>query len=120
MKEEIKKKKWIEQRRNELKSRTTSAEKSITKILLMLGITHKTQYPINTGRKQYFADVYIPSLKLILEIDGSYHNSANQKRLDENRSANLRRLGYHVCRLSNKDAYNPNKVIAKLRRYTGF
>lgn len=104
-------------RRNELLEKSTSAEKAACVILQKIGIQFYRQYPVWTGRKQYYADIYIPKLKLILEIDGAYHFHAEQKRLDENRSAGLRRLGYHVCRLTNKDARNPEKVIGKIRRY---
>lgn len=104
-------------RRSELMEKSPSAEKAACSILAKTGIRYMRQYPIWTGRKQYFADIYIPSLKLILEIDGTYHFTEKQKRLDENRSAGIRRLGYHVCRLTNKDARNPEKVKAKIRRY---
>lgn len=104
-------------RRGELMEKSTSAEKAACTILSKLGICYVRQYPIWTGRKQYFADIFIPSLNLVLEIDGAYHFSDNQKRLDDNRSAGIRRLGYHLCRLSNKDARNLEKVAMKLRRY---
>ena len=104
-------------RRKELLSKSTSAEKAACNILSKIGIVYVKQFPIWTGRKQYYADIYIPSLKLVLEIDGAYHFTQKQERLDENRSAGIRRLGYHVCRLSNKDARNPEKIKAKIKRY---
>lgn len=105
-------------RRSELLEKSTSAEKSACAILRKMNIQFVKQYPIWTGRKQYYADIYIPKLKLIIEIDGAYHFNREQKRKDENRSAGIRRLGYHVCRLENKDAYNPKKMANKLKRYT--
>ena len=80
-----------------------------------MGIRAVRQYPIDTGRHIYFADLYIPSLRLIVEIDGGYHSTRLQRRLDRNRSANIRRLGYHVCRLSNRDARSREKVRAKIQ-----
>lgn len=62
----------------------------------------------------YFADLYVPKLKLIIECDGGYHYTTRQKRLDSNRSSGLRRLGYHVVRLSNRDARDIRKVKAKI------
>lgn len=105
-------------RRNELLEKSTSAEKSVCVVLSKMKIEHIRQYPIWTGRKQYYADIYIPKYKLVFELDGIYHFTKEQKKKDENRSAGIRRLGYHVCRLQNKDAYNPAKIIAKLKRYT--
>ncbi len=95
-------------------SHTSGAEKSAYRILCALGYRVIRQYPVNTGRKQYFADLYIPELRCIVEIDGGYHYTQNQKRLDANRSSGLWRLGYHVLRLSNKAAYDTNKIKAKI------
>lgn len=106
--------KWIRQRRADLASKTSSAESAAFRNLQRLGYSPIRQFPIWTKRKIYFADLFIPSLKLIVEIDGGYHNTNRQKRLDNNRSSGLWRLGYHVVRLSNHDARNINKVKAKI------
>lgn len=110
--------KWIQQRRAELGSKTSDAEKAAYKILCSLGYKVVRQQPIYTGRKIYFADLYLPELKTIIEIDGGYHYTSKQKRLDNNRSSGMWRMGYHVFRLSNKDARDINKIKAKLIRLT--
>lgn len=94
---------------------TTSAEKAAVRNVKRLGYECMLQYPIQTGRKLYYADVYIPKLRLIIEIDGGYHLTNEQKRKDKNRSAGIRRLGYHVVRLSNRDARDTDKVRGKIR-----
>ena len=106
--------KWIRQRRAELLSKSSDAEKAAFKNIVRLGFKPVRQYPIWTKRRMYFADLYIPSLKLIVEIDGGYHYTARQKRLDGNRSSGLWRLGYHVVRLSNRDARDISKIKAKI------
>lgn len=106
--------KWIRQRRAELLAKCSDAEKVAYHNLLMLGYKPIRQFPISTGRKLYFADLYIQNLKLIIEIDGGYHNTNKQKRLDNNRSANLRRLGYHIYRLCNSDARSAAKLSQKI------
>ena len=106
--------KWIRQRRAELLSKSSDAEKAAFKNLVRLGFKPVRQYPVWTKRKIYFADLYVPSLKLIVEIDGGYHYTARQKRLDGNRSSGLWRLGYHVVRLSNRDARDISKIKAKI------
>lgn len=106
--------KWIRQRRAELLSKSSDAERAAFKNLVRLGFKPVRQYPVWTKRKMYFADLYIPSLKLIIEIDGGYHYTARQKRLDGNRSSGLWRLGYHVVRLSNRDACDILKIKAKI------
>lgn len=106
--------KWIRQRRAELLSKSSDAEKAAFKNLVRLGFKPIRQYPVWTKRRMYFADLYISSLKLIVEIDGGYHYTAMQKRLDGNRSSGLWRLGYHVVRLSNRDARDISKIKAKI------
>lgn len=108
-------KKWIYQRRMELMSKVSDAEKAAYRNLMKLGYEVIRQKPVNTGRKIYFADLYIPKLHCIVEIDGGYHTTSNQKRKDGNRSQGMWRLGYHVLRLSNHDAKNITKIKAKLR-----
>lgn len=104
-------------RRNELLSKSTDAESSVCRMLDGMGIRYIRQFPIYTGRKKYYADVYIPGMRLIIELDGGYHYTAQQKRRDANRSAGIRRLGYHVCRINNRDAYTIKVLLSKLRRF---
>lgn len=62
--------KWIRQRRSELASKSSDAEKAAYRNIVRLGYRAVRQYPIWTGRRIYFADIYIQSLKTILECDG--------------------------------------------------
>lgn len=95
-------------------SQTSDAEKAAIKNCERLGYKIIRQQPIVTGRKLYFADIYLPELHTILECDGGYHNTSRQKRKDDNRSAGIWRMGYHVVRLSNHDARDINKVKNKI------
>ena len=104
----------IRQMRCELLSHMTGAEKTAARNCRLLGYEIVQQQPIVTGMKLYFADIYIPELKTILELDGGYHYTKTQKRKDSNRSAGIWRMGYHVVRLSNHDARDIKKVEAKL------
>lgn len=103
--------------RNELLNKSTSAEKSVCRILSALNVQFIRQYPVRTARKCFYIDIYIPTLKLAIEVDGKYHFTDNQKRLDSNRSACLRRLGMHIYRINNSNAYSTNKVKKLLIRY---
>lgn len=106
--------KRVEYIRNNLLSKTMDAEKAAMKNIMRLGYKVVKQKPILTGRKLYFADLYISELNLIIEIDGGYHYTSCQKRKDSNRSTGIWRMGYHVVRLSNRDARNLNKIKAKI------
>jgi len=103
--------------RRELLASTTKAESAVGRALSRLGLRFLPQYPITTPRKTYYADIYVPSLRLIIEVDGGYHETKDQKRLDDNRSANIRKLDYHLCRIKNKDAYSFDKIHSKIKRF---
>lgn len=107
--------KWIEARRADLMAHASDAEKAAYRIICALGYKVVRQFPISTGKKLYFADLYIPALHTVVEVDGGYHYTTKQRRLDKNRSAGLWRIGYHVIRVSNRDAYDTKKIESKLQ-----
>lgn len=103
--------------RNELLSKSPYSEKMVCKILDRLGVRYIRQYPIHTPKKNFYADIYVPSLRLIIEVDGKYHFTERQKRLDENRSACLRRMGYSIYRVINQPNYTlQNAVVSVIKR----
>ena len=59
-----------------------------------LGVAFRRQVPL-LGR--YIADFLVPSLKLVVEIDGEVH--ALRHRADERRDRAFRRAGYTVLRI---------------------
>ena len=59
----------------------------------------KRQQIINT----FIVDFYIPSAKLVIEIDGSQHYEQEAQIRDHERDAALDRLGILVLRYSNSD-----------------
>ena len=63
------------------------------------GIKAKRQQIIST----FIVDFYIPSVKLVIEIDGSQHYEQEARNRDEERDAALGQLGIHVLRYSNRD-----------------
>lgn len=106
-----------ERRRTELLEKSTQAERNVCRVLDALAIHYVRQYPIRTARKQFYADIYIPSLRLVIEVDGKYHYADKQKRLDSNRSACLRGKGVSVYRIKNADTYRAKSVIDLIKRY---
>ena len=63
------------------------------------GIKAKRQQIIRT----FIVDFYIPSARLVIEIDGSQHYEEDAQILDRERDAALDRLGILVLRYSNSD-----------------
>ena len=60
-----------------------------------LGVAFRRQVPV--GR--HIADFLAPSIKLIVEVDGGYHEADAMVRGDARRDAYLARLGYRVVRV---------------------
>ena len=100
----------INRMRQDLLSKTSDAEKAAARNCRLLGYKIVQQQPIVTGRKLYFADIYIPSFKLIIEVNGGYHFTDIQRRKDKNRSQGVRRLGYSLFNITNKDAKDIKKI----------
>lgn len=67
----------------------------------------------------YIADFYVPAWKLVIEIDGSFHEQRAD--YDRRRSEWLREQGYRVIRLRNDDVLaNPRGVVDRIKNaYSG-
>ena len=52
----------------------------------------------------FIADFYCAELKLILELDGSFHENQEVRDYDSARDEVLRNLGYRVIRIGNDEA----------------
>ncbi len=76
------------------------------------GLRFNRQYPIN----RYIVDFICRKLKLIIEVDGKYHQNIADD--DIKRDKDLSALGYKVIRIDEKDIRNdfPN-VIRVLESY---
>ena len=82
----------------------------------ILGVRIKRQHPIGT----YIADFYCHAAKLVIEIDGVYHDHAEQKLYDEERTFNFGINGLMVIRFSNHDVeHNLNRVIGEITENVG-
>ncbi len=52
---------------------------------------------------KYIVDFYCPAAKMVIELDGTQHNEAKNKLMDEERDEFLKELGIAVFRYSNRD-----------------
>jgi len=78
------------------------------------GFKFRRQHPIHI----FIADFYCHKLKLIIEIDGEYHENEKQKLLDEQRTELLEKQGLKIIRFTNEEiASNIEEVIKKLESY---
>ena len=50
----------------------------------------------------FIADFYCPLANLVIEIDGGYHQTEEQQRLDKEREERLQAKGYNILRFTNE------------------
>lgn len=65
----------------------------------LMGLGFRRQLPI----AEYIVDFACPAKKLIVEVDGSQHGTAELAGADQTRTEELRRLGWTVLRFWNDD-----------------
>jgi len=86
----------------QLRQNPTPAERHAWSILRrkgILGLKFRRQHPL-CG---FVVDFYCARLRLILELDGDAHGTADQSSYDSARSAWLETHGYVVVRVRNRD-----------------
>lgn len=102
----------LKKRAKELRERPAPAEVRLYNLLLPLrraGYKIYRQYPL---LRKYIVDFYIPSLKLVIEIDGPTHLRLEQRLKDRRRDEELLSKGYFVIRVKNDDVYRkPERVL---------
>ena len=91
--------------RKELVSKATGAELKFKQFLDKNMVAYKFQkivyVSIDCKQKFYIADFFFKQYNLIVELDGGYHNTSDQKIKDDIRTMHLRRAGYFVLRFDN-------------------
>ena len=95
-----------------LRNKLTSAEQTFWLRL-------KEQFPDYKFRRQhpisiYIADFYCHKLKLVIEIDGSIHNSNEAKLDDEKRQKDLENLSLTVIRFTNEQIKNEVECVIEI------
>ena len=91
----------------ELKPHAQELRRNMTKEERRLWYDFLKSLPVSVKRQKiigsYIADFYIPSDKLVIELDGSQHYSDEGKDYDAERDAYMASLGVTVLRYSNAD-----------------
>lgn len=90
----------LRQHKRDLLKRMTSAEKQFEKLLKECGIEYKKQMILGF----FILDFCVPSKMINIEIDGEYHDL--QKKKDELRDKFIKKCGFKVIRIKNKDVEN--------------
>jgi leucyl-tRNA synthetase len=64
-----------------------------------LGVKFRRQHPIES----YIVDFVCLQEKLIVEVDGGYHDTEEQKKYDDERTKVLNKIGFELIRFSNEE-----------------
>jgi very-short-patch-repair endonuclease len=112
----------INQTARELRKNQTESERILWGILRGRKLSGKKfyrQYPIiyTIYQRPYYliADFYCFEAKLVIEIDGSSHDTRTD--YDEQRTEILKSKQITVLRISNDELLDPEKVIKKIMSY---
>lgn len=101
----------IKARAKKLRKRMTLCEKILWQELRKNRLEKyyfRRQHPIS----RFIVDFYCHELRLIIEVDGSIHDSAEHRKKDANRTAELENLGLHVIRFSNDEVLQNTRKVA--------
>ena len=100
-----------------LRRKATRREITVAKYLYGKRVIFISQCPFHVERRTYFADFYIPALKLVVELDGAGHKRRDSVYYDRERDWLLSTLGLTVLRIDNEDVDNGKfKEIISLPR----
>ena len=76
------------------------------------GVRFRRQHPIG----DYIADFICLPAKLVIEVDGGYHQEPLQQESDEQRTKFLESKGYQVIRIKNEEISNDlNEVVMRIK-----
>ena len=92
----------------------TEAERCLWEMLRakQLGKKFRRQHIIG----DFIVDFVCLDSQLIIEVDGKYHNTEEQKKADELRSSILNKLGYRILRFTNEEIIStPDIVVNKIK-----
>ncbi|MCQ0112049.1 endonuclease domain-containing protein [Zhouia sp. CL16] len=100
-----------------LRERMTKAENMLWDVLRdkkFMGYKFRRQHPI----QNYIVDFYCHELKMVIEVDGDYHNSKEQKCLDKEREEEIVFQGLRIIRFTNQQVIsNIANVLDWLKDY---
>lgn len=95
-----------------LRQQQTKAENKLWQILRnrkILDLKFRRQHPI----RNYIVDFCCLKARLIIELDGEFHNNAFQQHYDEKRSRILQNLGYIILRFENNIVFEQPELLLR-------
>lgn len=79
---------------------------------VLMGARFRRQHPIS----KFIADFYCHQAKLVIEVDGPYHDEDDQKLYDEGRMQEMKEFGIEIIRFTNDEVEsNIDAVTEKIK-----
>lgn len=106
----------LKERAEEMRKNPTEAEKVLWEALRAngLGVKFRQQHII----EDFIVDFYCNEYKVTVEVDGGYHNEADQMKSDKERTARLNELGYTELRFTNQEVLcDLDNVLKKIKTF---
>lgn len=113
----------IKKRMNELNKRKVKSEQVLERELSRFAKKQKLNFKLRKNwpiLNQYFGDFVCIKEKIIIEADGSFHNSNESKQYDKKRDDILGRAGWTVIRVSIPSMSGIGKLYKTLLTYDRF
>lgn len=103
---------WFSKTKDKLDKKSTKSENKMEYILTKrLPLPFKKNHPFMIKNKKYFADFYIKSANAIIEVDGGYHDTDEQREKDRIRDKDFSHIGIKTYRIKNEDIRNNSKEV---------
>lgn len=97
----------------------TPGERAVWPHLRRLGFRRQVLFQKDDCSKSYRVDFANQCMRIVLEIDGSSHQSHEARQADAERDAFLRSIGYHVLRFFERHAsQRPRDIAVKVATYS--
>ncbi len=106
----------LKERAEEMRKNPTEAEAVLWNALRAkgLGVKFRQQHII----EDFIVDFYCNEYKVTVEVDGGYHNEADQMKSDAERTARLNELGYTELRFTNEEIlHDLDNVLKKIKTF---
>ena len=75
----------------------------------LLKFRFRRQHPIDI----FIVDFYCHELKLVIEIDGEFHNEDEIKEYDDGRAYDIEKFGIKILRFTNYQVLNHRGIVIK-------
>ena len=98
-------------RRAILIKRATPAELRFKELLDNLEVKYCFQKGFIEGNNFCIADFYIKCIRTVVEVDGEYHQTKEQKNRDKNKDHYYRQRGFKVFRITNSDVFRLDETL---------